>query len=225
MNAAIVVAAGRSERMGTNVDKAFLSLGPRPVLAYSLIAFEACPEIDRIVVVVRREQLIAARGLVEMFGSAKVQEIVAGGVRRQDSVMAGIEALDPDTRMVAVHDGARPLVTAELISETLRCAKRCGSGVAASRIQDTVKYVERGSTVDRTMDRSKLWAVQTPQSFRLDLLRRAYEKLAADEETVTDDAAAVERLGEPVRLVEWGKPNLKITVPEDLTVAAAILRI
>ncbi len=225
MTSAIVVAAGRSERMGASTDKAFLSLGPRPVLAYALMAFEACSDIDQIVLVVRREQLDAARSVVKMFGIAKIRAIVAGGARRQDSVCNGIEALDPETRIVAVHDGARPLVTPDLISETVRCARRGGCGVAACRIVDTVKHVERGTTVDHTLDRSKLWAVQTPQTFRIDLLQRAYAKLAADRKTVTDEAAAVELLGEPVRLVEWSKPNIKITVAEDLTVAAAILRI
>jgi 2-C-methyl-D-erythritol 4-phosphate cytidylyltransferase len=225
MNSAIIVAAGKSERMGAGTDKAFLSLGARPVLAWSLLAFEKCPEIDQIVMVVRKEQLLATRGLVKMFGISKLREVVAGGARRQDSVWKGIEALDPETRIVAVHDGARPCITSDLICETIRSAKRVGSGVAACRVVDTIKVVEHGCTVDHTLDRDKLWAVQTPQTFKFDLLRKAYAKVADRGATVSDEASAVELLGEPVRLVEWPAANPKITTPEDLPIAAAVLRI
>jgi len=162
---------------------------------------------------------------VQMFGLSKVSDIVAGGARRQDSVAKGLAAVDPDTRIVVVHDGARPCVTSELISATVDSARKSGCGIAATRIVDTVKYVERGAVVDHTVDRSKLWAVQTPQAFKLDLLQKAYRKVEADGAVVTDEAAAVELLGESVRLVEWQKPNIKITMVEDLAVAAALLRI
>ena len=225
MNSAIIVAAGKSERMGAGTDKAFLSLGARPVLAWSLLAFEQCHDVDQIVLVVRKEQLLATRSVVQMFGISKLRAIVAGGARRQDSVAIGLAALDPDTRIVAVHDGARPCATPDLISETIRSAKRLGSGVAASRVVDTIKFVERGSTVDHTLERDKLWAVQTPQTFKLDLLRKAYAKVAEKGATITDEAAAMELLGESVRLVEWPRANPKITTAEDLTVAAALLKI
>ena len=225
MNSAILVAAGKSERMGQNTDKAFLNLGPKPVVSWSLLAFEQCSEIDQIILVVRKDQLMAAKSVVQMFGISKAAKIVAGGTRRQDSVMNGMAELDPDTRIVVVHDGARPCVTPELISETIKCAKRNGCGIAASRIWDTVKYVERGSTVDHTLDRSKLWAVQTPQAFNLELFRRAYKEVAAQKVTITDEASAVELLGEPVRLVEWPRPNIKITTAEDLPLAAAAMKI
>jgi len=225
MNSAIIVAAGKSERMGVETDKAFLSLGPRPVLAWSLLAMEQCPDIDQIVLVVRKDRIPAARGMVQMFGISKIRAVVAGGARRQDSVWNGLEALDPDTRIVAVHDGARPCLSSDLVSETIRSAKRFGSGVAASRMVDTIKLVERGTTVERTLDRDKLWAVQTPQTFKIEILRKAYVALKKNDALVTDEAAAVELLGEPVRLVEWAKPNPKITTAEDLPVAAALLRI
>ncbi len=225
MISAIIVAAGRGERMGVNTDKAFLSLGPKPVVVWSLLAFEESLDIDKIVLVVRKEQLVAAKAVVQMFGLSKVSEIVAGGGRRQESVAKGLAAVDPETRIVVVHDGARPCVTAELISETVKAAQRHGCGIASNRIVDTVKYVERGTVVDHTVDRAKLWAVQTPQAFKFDLLVRAYKKVEAEGVTITDEAAAVELLGEPVRLVEWQKPNIKITMVEDLAVAAALLRI
>ena len=225
MNTAIIVAAGKSTRMGPNIDKAFLSLGPRPVIAWSLLAFEQCQDIDQIVLVVRRDQITAAQSVAGMFGISKIKAIVPGAGKRQDSVINGMKAMDPDTRIVVVHDSARPCVTAELISNVIKSAKRNGCGIAASPVYDTVKYVERGMTVDHTVDRSKLWAVQTPQAFQASLLTKAYKKVEDEKVVVTDEAGAVELLGEPVRLVEWKKPNFKITTAEDLAVATAILEL
>jgi len=225
MNTAILVAAGKSERMGSNTDKAFLNLGPKPVVAWSLLAFEQCTDIDQIVLVVRKDQVLAAKSVAQMFGISKIRAIVAGGGRRQDSVQNGMKEMDSETRVVIVHDGARPCVTPELISETIKYAKRNGCGIAASRVWDTIKYVERGSTVDHTVDRTKLWAVQTPQAFGADLLRRAYKMVEEQKATVTDEASAVELIGEPVRLVDWPRPNIKITTAEDLPLAAAAMKI
>ena len=225
MTAAIIVAAGRGERMGANYDKAFLNIGPRPMVAYSMMAFEACTDIQQIVLVVRRERLEAAKGMAQMFGISKLYRIVVGGVHRQDSVRKGLEALSAETTHVAIHDAARPLVTPALISETIKSAQKYGSGVAAHRVVDTVKSGEKASMVSATIDRSKLWMVQTPQTFRVELLKLAYAQLAETKEVVTDDAAALERIGEPVRLVEWAPMNLKVTVSEDLTTAAMLLRI
>jgi len=227
MNVAIIVAAGKSERMGTGVDKAFLSLGSKPIVAWSLLAFEACEDIDQIILVVKKDQMLAAKSVAQMFGISKLggHLIIAGGAKRQDSVMSGMALMDPDTRFVVVHDGARPCVTPALISETLRYAKRNGCGVAAARIWDTVKYVERGTTVDHTLDRSKLWAVQTPQAFNAELLKRAYKAVVEKKATVTDEAGAVELLGEPVRLVEWTRLNIKITTVEDMPLAAVAMQL
>lgn len=225
MNSAIIVAAGRGQRMGINTDKAFLSLGPKPVVAWSMIAFEECAEIDRIILVVRRDQVTAAKTVAQMFGISKLQSVVVGGSSRQDSVLNGLKELDPDTRYVSIHDGARPCVRPELIQATLRCAKRHGSGIAALRVWDTVKYVERGTTVDHTVDRTKLWTVQTPQTFNLGVLTKAYAEVQNKKVSVTDDAAAVELLGETVRLVEWAHPNIKITTVDDLPLAVAALEI
>jgi len=225
MNYGVVVAAGRSERMAAKVDKAFLSLGSKPVLAYSLQAFEKCPDIDGIVLVVRRDRVDAARGMARMFGCSKVKRVVAGGAQRQSSVENGLAPLSEDVRIVAVHDGARPCVTPELISETIRAAKRYGSGVAAIKITDTVKYVERGLKVTKTMDRTKLWAVQTPQTFKVELLKAAFEGVRKKKAKVTDEASAVELIKGDVHLVPAFLSNVKITTPDDLGVAAALLRV
>ncbi|MCQ2393891.1 MAG: 2-C-methyl-D-erythritol 4-phosphate cytidylyltransferase [Kiritimatiellae bacterium] len=223
MVTAIIVAAGKSERMGTGADKAFLNLGPRPVVAWSLLAFEHCADVDQIVLVVRKEQLVAAKAVGRMFGISKLLAVVPGGAKRQDSVMNGMKALDIDARTVVIHDGARPCVTPETISEVVKLARRSNAAVVGRHIWDTVKFVEKGTTVTRTEDRSKLWAVQTPQAFDVRLLKRAYENVVEKKLEVTDDASAVELLGEQVKIFESAKPNLKITTVEDLRLAASIV--
>lgn len=221
MTTAIIVAAGKSERMGTGTDKAFLSLGNRPVVAWSLIAFERCPDIDRIVLVVRKEQQVAAKAVARMFGISKLISIVPGGNKRQESVQAGLAACDVDTRFVVVHDGARPCVTPDVISEVVKLAKRVGAATVGRRMTDTVKRVEKGTAVSGTEDREKLWAVQTPQAFNFRTLTNAYKNLGKNE--ITDDCQAVELAGETVRIFENRAPNFKITTVEDLQIASALL--
>lgn len=225
MNVGLIVAAGRGERMGGDVDKAFLSLGPKPVLAYSLVAFQQCDDIEQVVVVVRKERVDSARAMAQMFGCTKVVKVVAGGTKRQASVANGLAVLDEDARVVAVHDGARPCVTPRIVSDTVQSALRYGSGVAAVKVTDTVKYVERGLTVTRTVDRGKLWAVQTPQAFAVDLLKQAFEEVRSRKATVTDEASAVELLGREVRLVPAPASNIKVTQADDLLLAAALLKL
>ena len=221
MTTAIIVAAGKSERMGTGTDKAFLSLGNKPVLAWSLIAFERCPDIDRIVLVVRKEQQVAAKAVARMFGISKLIAIVPGGNKRQESVQAGLAVCDVDTRFVVVHDGARPCVTPDVISEVVKLAKRVGAATVGRRMTDTVKRVEKGTAVSGTEDREKLWAVQTPQAFNFRMLTNAYKNLGKND--VTDDCQAVELAGETVRIYENRAPNFKITTVEDLQIASALL--
>jgi 2-C-methyl-D-erythritol 4-phosphate cytidylyltransferase len=220
----IIVAAGKSERMGPSVDKAFLNLGSQPVLAYSLQAFEKCPDIDGVILVVRKDRLEAARGMVQMFGCSKVTRVVAGGPQRQISVQNGLALLSDDVTIVAVHDGARPCVTPYLISATVKSAKKYGSGVAAVKITDTLKEVPRGLTVSKTVDRSKLWAVQTPQTFRSDLLKHGYDRVKKRGKTVTDEASAVELVCKDIKLVPSSWTNIKITTAEDLSIASALLK-
>ncbi len=223
MTTAIIVAAGKSERMGPGTDKAFLSLVNKPVVAWSLLAFERCPEIDRIVLVVRKDQLVASKAVCQMFGISKIQAIVSGGARRQDSVQAGLAACDIDTRYVVIHDGARPCVTSELISEVVKSVKRYPAVTVGRRVTDTVKSVERGTTVSRTENRDKLWAVQTPQGFQVKVIKAAYKALGKDAD-VTDDCQAVELTGETVRILESRRPNFKITTVEDLQIAGLLLK-
>lgn len=222
MTTAIILAAGKSERMGGGVDKAFLSLVNKPMVAWSLMAFEKCPDIDRIVLVVRKEQLIASKAVVKMFGISKIDKIVAGGSKRQESVDAGVTACDLDTRYVVVHDAARPLVTPALVSEVVAAVKRTVAVTVGRSVTDTVKLCEKGSVVTKTLDRDRLWAVQTPQAFQLKELRAAYKALGKTE--ISDDCMAVELNGGTVRIIESRKPNVKVTYPEDLELAAMLLK-
>ena len=222
MTTAIILAAGKSERMGAGMDKAFLSLVAKPVVAWSLIAFERCAEIDRIVLVVRKDQQTAAKAVAKMFGISKLQTIVAGGAKRQDSVKAALAACDVDTRHVVIHDAARPLISSDVISETVKLVKRFPAVTVGRRIVDTVKLAPKGKEVKETLDRETLWAVQTPQAFLLRTLRAAYKALGAKE--ITDDCQAVELAGETVKILENRKPNFKITTPEDLELVSALLK-
>ena len=222
MTTAIILAGGKSERMGGKVDKAFLSLVDKPVVAWSLMAFEKCADIDRIVLVVRDDQVLASKAVVKMFGISKIDKIVPGGSRRQDSVAAGLAACDLDTRHVVIHDGARPLVTPDVISAAVQAAKKSPAVAVGRPMTDTVKRCEKGTTVAETIARDRLWTVQTPQAFQMKELRAAYKALGKAE--ITDDCMALERAGVTVRIVENLKPNFKITVPEDLQLAAALLK-
>ena len=222
MTTAIIVAAGKSERMGAGADKAFLSLVNKPVVAWSLLAFERCPDIDKIVLVVRKDQIVASKAVVRMFGISKMHAIVPGGQRRQESVQAGLAACDMDTRFVVVHDGARPCVSPDTISEVAKAVRRFGAVTVGRRVTDTVKRIARGSFVAATEDRDRLWTVQTPQAFLVKTLRAAYRELGRKE--VTDDCQAVEMMGEEVKVLENRRPNFKITTVEDLQVAGALLK-
>ena len=227
MTTVIIVAAGKSERMGENVDKAFFPLGTssKPVLAHTLRVMEQCHEIDKVVLVVRKDKVNSALGLVQLFGCKKVSKIVPGGANRQASVAAGLAACDEETTVVAVHDGARPCVTANLIAEVVRTAKAKGAAVAAMKITDTVKSSEKNNVITDTIDRDKLWTVQTPQVFKIAILRKALAKADADGYQYTDEAAAVEACGEQVHLVPTLHYNIKITYPEDMRTAALLLGI
>ena len=222
MTTAIILAAGKSERMGNGVDKAFLSLVDKPVVAWSLLAFERCADIDRIVLVVRKDQLIAAKAVVRMFGISKLDKIVAGGQKRQESVQTGLAACDLDTRCVVIHDAARPLVTSELVSEVVQAVKKTPAVTVGRPMTDTVKLCEKAQTVTKTVERAGLWTVQTPQAFQMKELRAAYKNLKAKD--VTDDCMAVELNGGTVKIVSSLKPNVKITTAEDLQVVSALLK-
>jgi len=214
---AVIVAAGSGTRMG-GADKLFAEVGGQPLLAYSVAAFQDCAAIDRIVLVLAEANLERGRELAKRHGFTKVSAVCPGGPRRQDSVRLGLEELSR-CDYVAVHDGARPLVTPELIERGLEAAQETGAAAPALPVADTVKEAGSDGIVLRTLERSRLWAVQTPQVFRYELLLRAHRDVTAD---VTDDSAMVEALGAPVRLFEGSRTNVKVTTVEDLSVVEAL---
>jgi 2-C-methyl-D-erythritol 4-phosphate cytidylyltransferase len=225
MVTAIVLAAGRSTRMGGGPNKQFIELLGKPILWYSLTAFELCGAVDAVILVRRPDYAQEAEQIVRESGFQKVVAVADGGVERQNSVWNGLEKCNPATEIVAIHDGARPLVTPALIQATITSARAHGTGIAATKVVDTIKEANEDKTVIRTVDRTKLWAVQTPQTARLPLLRKAYTKVFQEQIVVTDEAAAVESLGQKVHLVETSFLNLKITTPADLAMAQALLRV
>lgn len=224
MNSAVIVAAGRAVRMGVGVDKVFLATAGRPVLAHTWQRFEDAPSIGEIILVVRDGMESAVAELVSRYGFRKPHRIVLGGAQRQDSVANGLEALSSGAEIVAIHDAARPCVTVELIEATVALARESGAAIAAQPVADTIKESADGVTVLRTLDRDRLWAAQTPQTFRVEVIRRAIAEVRRRGLTVTDDAAACEAIGQPVRLVPSRTPNPKITLPGDLALVESLLR-
>jgi 2-C-methyl-D-erythritol 4-phosphate cytidylyltransferase len=219
---AILVAAGRGERMGADRPKAFLDLGGQPLLLRSALAFEAAPSVQYVVAVVPEDETEVARGLLDSV--TKLAAVVPGGARRQDSVLEGLKQVpDGFDGVVLVHDAARPLVDEELIERVVRAAEESGAALPVLEVVDTVKRVRDGRVLE-TLDRSELGAAQTPQGFRLDLLVSAYEAAFRDRVTVTDEAMAVERLGSPVQAVPGSPRNRKITTAEDLAWAEGLLQ-
>ncbi len=214
---AVIVAAGRGERMG-GIDKMFVPLGGKPVLARVVDVFEACSLISQIVIVLGEPNIEPGEKLVAKEGWAKVTDVCPGGKLRQDSVAAGLGRLK-SCHWVVVHDGARPLVTVALIEAGLQAAKETGAAVAAVPVADTIKVAGDDGFVQGTPPRRNLWAVQTPQVFRSDIITNAYRKAEAE---VTDDASLVERMGYRVKLYMGSYDNIKITNANDLALTEII---
>lgn len=225
---AIVLAAGQGKRMGTRIQKQFLDLGGYPVLFYSLNAFEKS-QVDQVILVTGKQEMEFCRqDLVERYGFSKVKAVVAGGAERYHSVCEGLKQVPDSSNIVLIHDGARPFVDSEIIDRTIEAAEQFGACAAGMPSKDTVKIADENGFAASTPDRSRVWMVQTPQAFSRSLICQAYETMMGDaslQQGVTDDAMVVERLtGVPVRLVEGSYENIKVTTPEDMEVAAAILR-
>ena len=219
-NYAVVVAAGRGVRMGAAVNKVLLPLCGEPVIRHAVRAFCEADEIDGVVVVASADETEQMRAA--LCGLEKVCAIVPGGSTRQESVKNGLDALPKEARIALVHDGARPLISRELIARCIRQTENCGSAVVCTPVTDTVK-VEKDGCVVRTLDRSQLRAVQTPQCFFAGELKAAYEAAARDGVSVTDDASVMEHAGHSVHLLESSEVNFKLTTPEDLRRAEDII--
>jgi 2-C-methyl-D-erythritol 4-phosphate cytidylyltransferase len=223
MISAIIVAAGQGTRMGPQVDKLFVELDGCPVVAHTWRRFEEAGCIEDLVLVVRDGKQAAFAALAEKYRFKKRFRLVAGGKERQDSVWNGLEALSPQAEIVAIQDAARPCTSLALIAATVAAAREIGAAVAAQPVTDTIKESRDGKLIERTLDRSRLWAVQTPQTFRVETIRRALSEVRRRGLLVTDDTAACELIGQPVQLVLSTHPNPKVTRPEDLPYVEALL--
>lgn len=216
---AVIVAAGSASRMG-GIDKVMADLCGEPMIVRTVRAFQDCDAIASIVIVTREDLIRPISGLCK--DMRKVVAVVSGGSSRQESVHLGLNALPKGTKLAAVHDGARPLISWQVIDRVVRAANTYGAAAPAVPVKDTIKVVE-GRLVKETPDRSSLMAVQTPQVFDFDLLRGALKKAEADGAAVTDDCSAVERTGMKIKIVEGDERNLKVTTPMDLKIAALLL--
>jgi len=222
--AAIIVAAGSSSRMGGR-DKLWIPLANRITLARAIDVFDASPLIESIILVLNSERIADARALCQHEHWSKVAAIVPGGPRRQDSVRLGLDTLAtvaPMTDWVMIHDGARPLVTPTILEAGLKAAQECSAAIAAVAVKDTIKQVRQG-LIHATLDRSELWAIQTPQVFSFQLILSAHHSPLAQKD-VTDDAALLERLGKSVAIFPGSHTNIKITTQEDILIAEALIR-
>jgi len=216
---AVIVAAGTASRMG-GIDKIMELLEGEPMVMRSIRTFQNCDAIREIVVVTRQDLILPIMSLCA--GIDKVKAVVAGGSSRPESVNAGLNALSDKVKLAAIHDGARPLVTWQVIDRVVRAANSYGAAAPAIPVKDTVKTVQ-GGIVKQTPDRKTLYAVQTPQVFDAALLRGALKKAKDDKAEITDDCSAVERMGMSVKIVEGDERNLKVTTPMDLAVAKMLL--
>ena len=216
---AVIVAAGNASRMG-GIDKVMAPIGGEPMILRTVRTFQNCQAIRQIVIVTRQDLVEPITQLCQDFD--KVTSVVVGGSSRQESVENGLGALSKDMKLVAVQDGARPLITWEVIDRTVRAAHTYGAAAPAIPVKDTIKRVQ-GGIVAETPDRSALRAVQTPQVFDVDLLRGALHKAKMDKAEVTDDCSAVERLGMSIKIVEGDERNIKVTTPMDLKIAEMLL--
>ncbi|BBB91325.1 MAG TPA: 2-C-methyl-D-erythritol 4-phosphate cytidylyltransferase [Methylomusa anaerophila] len=223
MVTAIITAAGQGRRMGAGFNKVLMPLGEHPVLVHTLSAVAACADVNRMVVTAAADEIEAVKSLIVRQGLQAVCQVVAGGNERQYSIDNALSLIPEDEDIILVHDGARPLIDPQLIKEVIAAALVYQAAVLAVPVKDTIKTVNNEKYVTDTLERSKLWAIQTPQAFHGRLLKEAYCKAKQEEYLGTDDASLVERIGIPVKIVAGSYRNIKITTPEDLIVADALL--
>ena len=214
---AIIVAAGSGSRFNSDTPKQFLEISGRPVIEHSIDRFIGAPSIDEIVVVLAEDQL----DRISLDDHSKLTAIVAGGATRSHSVLNSLKAVSNDTSIVAVHDGARPLVTVDEIERTVNTAKRTGAACLVAPLTDTIKSI-RGNEIAATLDRTQLRRALTPQVFKIEILQKAFEGVDLGE-SITDECYLVEKLGHPIAIVEGSARNIKITHADDMLIAEALL--
>lgn len=223
---AVIVAAGKGTRMkGKSTRKQYLPIAGMPVLSHTLLAFEKCERLDGMILVIpERDADYCRREVIAPLGPKKRIDLVFGGPTRQASVYNGLCAIDSKDSIVAIHDGVRPMVSPRLLSLCIEGAEKSGACILGVPVSDTVKYVDRCSHIDGTLERENIWFAQTPQAFRYDLIMEAHHRARQDGHLATDDSSLVERLGVKVRIIRGCLHNIKITRTEDIAVCEALLR-
>jgi 2-C-methyl-D-erythritol 4-phosphate cytidylyltransferase len=224
MVSAIIVAAGKGTRMNDRTRKQYLDLAGRPILAYSVMAFDACNLIDKVYLVIPEEDIEYCRSrIIPLLDLKNRLELIPGGEKRQSSVYNALQAMDKKTDIVVVHDGVRPFIHPEKLESCILCAREFGACILAIPADDTIKYEGRSGIIKKTLERDNIWLAQTPQAFKYELIKKAHETARHDGYIGSDDSMLVERLGIDVRIINGSKDNIKVTVPEDLFVARAML--
>ena len=219
---AVIVAAGRGKRMGGNIPKQFLNLKGKPIIYYTLNAFEKNANIDSIILVTGSDYIsYCEEEIVSRYGFKKISKIIAGGSERQYSVYNALKIIEPNTDIVLIHDGARPFIMQEDIDRIIEDTRLYGAAIMAVKCKDTVKIADESGFVAETPDRARLWNIQTPQGFKLDIIKKAYDKAQYDGFLGTDDSSLAERNGVMVKVTEGHYTNIKITTEEDLLTAEA----
>lgn len=219
---AVIVAAGNAQRMGA--DKVMLELGCMPVLARTLLAFQNCDEIDEIIVVTRMEKVEEVASLCKKYGVTKVGKVIRGGKTRMESALAGVSEVRSNAKLIAIHDGARPFVTDEVIRRTVDAAAAYMSAVPVIRSTDTLKAIDEDGLITGSVDREHTVRVQTPQVFNADLIKGALTKAVSDGLTLTDDCSAIEIMGIKTHTVDGDEDNIKLTTPRDIQLGELILK-
>lgn len=224
MNGVVIVAAGSGSRMKMDINKQFIKLNDKEIIAYTIDRFYNHDKIDDIVVVIKEDELeFFTTEIINKYNFKNIK-VAYGGAQRQDSVYNGIKLLDEKCDFILVHDGARPFITKHIISKSIEEAKNNSAVVVGVPVKDTIKIVNENNEIIDTPNRSQLWAVQTPQTFRYDVLKKAYEEAFACGFYGTDDAILVERIGYKVKMIEGSYNNIKITTQEDLGIGSQILK-
>lgn len=220
---ALIPAAGTGRRMGADKNKQYLEVGGRPILVHTLEVFDRCDAISEVYLIVPEDDCAFACEIIDNMRFSKNIRVIPGGKERQDSVRNGLNSIY-NCDMVMVHDGVRPFVTEEIINRSIEETSKYGATTVAVPAKDTIKSVDEDGIVVKTLERKKLWQIQTPQTFKYEIIKEAFDRAYTDGFYGTDDAALVERLGYKVKIVEGSYQNIKITTPEDLIIAEAIIR-
>lgn len=224
MNSVIIVAAGKGSRMNADINKQFLKIGQKEIIAHTIDKFYENESISEIIIVAKEdEKEFIKENIIDKYGYKNIK-IATGGKERQDSVYNGLKLVKHDCDIVLIHDGARPFIDKETIDNCIKYTKQFNSTVIGVPVKDTIKVVDGNNDVSETPNRSKLWSIQTPQSFKYDLILKAHEKAKKDNYLGTDDSMLIEHIGEKVKVIEGNYNNIKITTPEDLQIGMEILR-